>query len=600
VLRRALFVLVGITACASFAPTRAADDTASGNWRLSFVTASGETTYCILKVETRDGKPTASVVFTPDNVETKLTEFRVTESRVLVTVRQSRMIGMQQGTNEFSFVGVPSADKKVILGSVGTATVRTRAKMTATDKETLGKDELFAKADVPEPTLKVQQLAAKKMQARLKMLNEKDVEKRKELAKEFEDVSKDTAAKVLVLYREVVDNHADSPAAFDAAHYLLRQFPQTKLTAEDAEKMVKAVQKQGAPYGPLLTGVNLAPIAESLAGQGLEAVALAAIEPSAKALSKDDPIGPRIAVLSAYRTALAKSGKADVAKTVSAELDKLELVLDTEYLKTVPPFKPSTYAGRKDASANRVAVMELFTGAQCPPCVAADAAFDALLKTYKPTDVVLIQYHVHIPGPDPLTIPASVARFDYYRKEFPQGVRGAPTSVFNGMPQAGGGGPLAASEDKYNQYTRFLNDTLERSTPVKLGGKATRTGDKIEIGVEVTEGAGADMRLRVLVVEESIRYVGGNQMRFHHHVVRAMPDGAEGVAIPEKQFKHTTTTDLAAVRKELTTYLDEYGKTRPFPKSDRPMDMKDLKVIALVQNDKTKEIVQAVQIEVEK
>ena len=46
-------------------------------------------------------------------------------------------------------------------------------------------------------------------------------------------------------------------------------------------------------------------------------------------------------------------------------------------------------------------------------------------------------------------------------------------------------------------------------------------------------------------------------------------------------------------------YLNEYGQTRPFPKPDRPMDMKDLKVIALVQNDKTKEIVQAVQIEVE-
>ena len=88
-------------------------------------------------------------------------------------------------------------------------------------------------------------------------------------------------------------------------------------------------------------------------------------------------------------------------------------------------------------------------------------------------------------------------------------------------------------------------------------------------------------------------------MRFHHHVVRAMPGGAEGVAIKDKAFKHAASTDLADVRKELTGYLDEFGKTRPFPKSDRPMDMKELKVIALVQNDKTKEIVQAVQIEVE-
>ena len=107
------------------------------------------------------------------------------------------------------------------------------------------------------------------------------------------------------------------------------------------------------------------------------------------------------------------------------------------------------------------------------------------------------------------------------------------------------------------------------------------------------------MKLRVLVVEESIRYVGGNQIRFHHHVVRAMPGGAEGVAITDKAFKHATTADLGSVRTGLTKYLDDFGKTRPFPKADRPMDMKELKVIALVQNDKTKEIVQAVQIEVE-
>ena len=60
----------------------------------------------------------------------------------------------------------------------------------------------------------------------------------------------------------------------------------------------------------------------------------------------------------------------------------------------------------------------------------------------------------------------------------------------------------------------------------EMAGKAMRTGDKIDIQLEVTEGAGDDMKLRLLVVEESIRYVGGNQMRFHHHVVRAMPGRA--------------------------------------------------------------------------
>lgn len=35
------------------------------------------------------------------------------------------------------------------------------------------------------------------------------------------------------------------------------------------------------------------------------------------------------------------------------------------------------------------------------------------------------------------------------------------------------------------------------------------------------------MKLRVLVVEESVKYTGGNKL-LHHHVVRAMPLGADG------------------------------------------------------------------------
>jgi hypothetical protein len=232
--------------------------------------------------------------------------------------------------------------------------------------------------------------------------------------------------------------------------------------------------------------------------------------------------------------------------------------------------------------------------------VAADVAFDALQKSYKPTELVLIQYHMHIPGPDPLTNPSSVARWNYYREEFPNDIRGTPSTLFNGKPKAGGGGGMANSEGKYKQYTGIINPLLEQNTATKVSGKATRNGDKIDIAVEVAGGEGDNLKLRLLVVEESIKYVGGNNLRFHHQVVRAMPGGAEGVAIKDKAFKHTATANITDIRKELTNYLNDYAaNTRPFPKPDRPMNLKGLRVIALVQNDKTKEIVQAVQIEVE-
>ena len=121
-------------------------------------------------------------------------------------------------------------------------------------------------------------------------------------------------------------------------------------------------------------------------------------------------------------------------------------------------------------------MMELFTGAQCPPCVAADVAFDALLKTYKPTDLVLVQYHMHIPGSDPMTNPDTIARWDYYRKHFPENIRGVPSSLFNGKPGGGGGGGMTAAEGKFTQYTGVINPLLEKSTDVKLAGKADALG----------------------------------------------------------------------------------------------------------------------------
>ncbi|AMV28637.1 hypothetical protein VT84_29805 [Gemmata sp. SH-PL17] len=597
-LRRVLFALAGVAVAALLATDRtpsaiAAEGGIAGNWQLSTVTAGGESTVCILKIETNAGKPSVVILAAPQNTETTVGDVRVTDKTVALNVKLVRTVGGRQVPTEHAFVGVRGADGKVILGSTGTDTFRTRAKLTATDKDKL-EGELFVRTPLPEPMTKLQQLNSRVATAQGKMIQEKDQEKRKELQKEFTEARKDLEEKLPGLYKEVVEKHADTLAASDAAVNLLAMSARTKTTADEAKKLIQIVQKQGAPYGPLYTGVTLARVAETLAAQeGLEPVALAAIEPSAKVLTQDDSAAVRSTILSAYQLALTKNGKTDAAKTVAAELAKLELVLDAEYAKTVPPFKPTAFAGRQDKSANQVAVMELFTGAQCPPCVAADVAFDALQKSYKPTDLLLIQYHLHIPGPDPLTNADTVARAKFYN------VNSTPNTFFNGKAAAAGGGGMPNAESKFTQYRGIIDPLLEKTVETKVGGRATRAGDKIDISVEVTEGAGDDMKLRLLLVEENIKYVGGNRLRFHHQVVRAMPGGVDGVAIKDKAFKQTVTADLGDVRKELTKYLDEYAKTRPFPKADRPMDMKALKVIALVQNDKTKEIVQAVQIEID-
>ena len=69
--------------------------------------------------------------------------------------------------------------------------------------------------------------------------------------------------------------------------------------------------------------------------------------------------------------------------------------------------------------------------------------------------------------------------------------------------------------------------------------------------------------------------------------------GPDGITLTAKESEHSTKVGLADLRAELTKYLDESAEKRPFPKPDRPMAMKSLKVIAFVQDDETGAILQA-------
>jgi hypothetical protein len=58
------------------------------------------------------------------------------------------------------------------------------------------------------------------------------------------------------------------------------------------------------------------------------------------------------------------------------------------------------------------------------------------------------------------------------------------------------------------------------------------------------------------------------------------------------------TVDLDALRQKLIAYLDDYAKEYPFSDSDRPLELKNLRVVALIQNDDTGAVLQAKQVAV--
>jgi hypothetical protein len=274
-------------------------------------------------------------------------------------------------------------------------------------------------------------------------------------------------------------------------------------------------------------------------------------------------------------------------------------LLTPAFSDTKAPFAAKPFPGRKSPS-DRVVVMELFLGAQCPPSVPANVACQALQERYKSSELVLLQYHLHIPGPDPLTNPHGVARFDYYSKAFPGKVFGTPTALFGGRTIVPGGGPLAFGEKKYAEYREIIDSALEKPAAAKLTARATRQGEKLALDVEVSDLAdpGPDKRLRLALVEKSVRYTGRNRQSVHHQVVRAMPGGPAGFALERKDFKHTAPFDLGELRKWLHGHLDEVAAKQPFADANRPMDFNGLRLVAFVQDEGTKEILQAVQAEV--
>jgi hypothetical protein len=386
------------------------------------------------------------------------------------------------------------------------------------------------------------------------------------------------------LLKETLATRKDSANVIRTTMTLLSMASEKKAKPEEVRSWAARAVKAAEAYGPGWQRDVLVSLVNILADQpGYETIALTYARQGERMLEDKDRPGARKRVLDALAAALAKAGKADEAKEVEARAKKIDLTI-----------KPTPFAGRQGKS-DRVVLVELFTGAQCPPCVAADLAYDALARGFKPSEVVRLQYHVHIPGPDPLANPDDEARFLYYRLE------GAPSILFNGRPAASGGGGETEGWDKYDEYAEEVEPLLEESAKASLKLKANRKESKVSIDVSADVQANGDnLRLRVALVEDEVAYAGRNKIAEHHNVVRAFAGGPDGEKVARgKVYSKTFTVDLDDLRKSLKEYLDKTNKDTPFPGKDRPLELKKLRVIAFVQNDATREVLQAAQVDIE-
>jgi hypothetical protein len=397
--------------------------------------------------------------------------------------------------------------------------------------------------------------------------------------------------KPATLAKETLNNKKASTAdVIGAAEILLTLADEEKSSADDVKGWLDRAIKAAEAHGDTLVRDLLLRQIERLSAK--EAYAKIAV-PHAQRLEKmlddkKDPVAYQKRVLNVVATALEKGGKADEAKAVRARNDKLVYVT------------PTPFPGRKGKS-DRVVLAELFTSVQNDAAVAADLALEAVAKSYKPSEVIVLAHHLHQPGPDggpdPLSSPDATARMKFYSETF----KGVPGLYLNGKPVKNVSGSFDQARDRYKELTEAINPLLEKSPKAKIKLTATRKDNKIDITAEVSglDEAGDDVRLRLALVEREVRYADSpNKVNTFHNVVRAYPGGATGTALKEKTGSKSVTVDLEELRKKLTEDLDKLGKDDMLPSKERPLALKNLAVVAFVQNDDTTEVLQAVQVDV--
>ncbi|MEX0728331.1 MAG: hypothetical protein WD065_18820 [Planctomycetaceae bacterium] len=270
--------------------------------------------------------------------------------------------------------------------------------------------------------------------------------------------------------------------------------------------------------------------------------------------------------------------------------DGLSGYLDEVYAKRIHSFVKEPVDSA--LNGNRVQLVELFTGAECPPCVAADVATGGVEATFAPSDLLVIRYHQHIPGPDPMSNEESEARFAYYP------LQGTPSVLLDGAGVEGVGGYLPQTLGAYNRLKKQIEDKLGEGSDVNIELQASGTAPEYTVTAKIggLPDDADDLRLRIVLAEKEVHFVAGNGVRLHEMVVRTMLGGAKGIAVSADQPEVKETVNVDELKTRLSNYLKafEEGQDVEFPQ--KPLDLNRLQVVAFVQNDKTKEVLQATSI----
>ncbi|MHB1687035.1 MAG: tetratricopeptide repeat protein [Ignavibacteriaceae bacterium] len=264
-------------------------------------------------------------------------------------------------------------------------------------------------------------------------------------------------------------------------------------------------------------------------------------------------------------------------------------------------FKPGRF---NEKSSGNVVLAELFTGAECGPCAAADYAFEALSEYFPKTDLAILEYHVHIPAPDPMTNPQTFQRYKYYGGNF-----GTPTAFFDGTEKLTGGGPKLLLQNRFNVYKYVITKLMDEKPELHISGSAAFKDSLINVNLNIKGKPVKNVSLHLALVEKSIHYLGGNGVDKHIFVVRSLIGSGSGIILTMKNNseKFNEVFNLKKIEIGLSKYLDDPTKDPSWRPNVRftgwrertdKIDRNNLAVVAWVQDNSTKKIFQSFYVDV--
>jgi tetratricopeptide (TPR) repeat protein len=318
-------------------------------------------------------------------------------------------------------------------------------------------------------------------------------------------------------------------------------------------------------------------------------------------------------------------------KSHGGSLDGLEEELDARYHKEYSGLVAVTRYQPTAKRSSRAVLAEVFTGAACAPCVSADLGFEAMMERYSRQELIVLMYHQHIPGPDPMTNPSSQSRLKYY------GGGGVPSYSIDGAALQTGGGGKDQTRAFYQRVNPLIERRLEVAPEASLKLDASMEDGVVKVaahvaldkaametakaepksGSETTDApakvnaqpdAGPSYKLHVLLVEEMLRYQGENGIRLHPVVVRAMGGlMAGGFTLDSAKLGAANgetvnaSFDVAAIAAALKKDTEDFEASRskdrdePFTFSERKHEINanNLSVVVFVQDQKSKKVLQA-------